>query len=266
MIYILTAVSVLYWTIRTYGQLWWSVAWGFLASWIVARTYLESVITVPYLFRPARPPPQQLRGTLTALAAREGIKAPGVRLITSRKSVPKAIVSSSGMGNTKRIFVNDHFLAHYTSDEIEAVLSHELGHQVHKDTAFRILLTLGISAAGLFLANSFVQAASGLFGIPDLSNISTLPLFVIFFLIFWTLADVLRNSAARRQERRADSYASSATGNPRALSTALLKMNNEWLGDARAHRLVEIFFYTHPSTLGRVKGLLGYDPSVLSSA
>lgn len=266
MLYILPGVTLLYWAIRTYGQVWWLVAWVVLAIWIVARTYLESVITVPYLLRPVQPPPPQLRDTLAGLAARGGIKAPGVEVITTRKSVPRAIVAFSGLGNTERIFVNNRFLARYTSDEIEGVIAHELGHRVRRDTAIRLLLTLGISAAGLFLANSFVQAASGLFGIPDLSRVATLPLFVIFFVIFRILTDAIRNSVTRRQELKADSYASSLTDNPMALSTALVKMHHEGLGDARPHRLVEIFLYTHPSLLRRVKGLLGYDPSALPDA
>ncbi len=38
-----------------------------------------------------------------------------------------------GLGNTRRIVIGDTLLDRYTPEEIEVVLAHELGHQVHND-------------------------------------------------------------------------------------------------------------------------------------
>ena len=37
----------------------------------------------------------------------------------------------TGLGNTKRIVLGDTLLARFAEDEVEAVVAHELGHQVH---------------------------------------------------------------------------------------------------------------------------------------
>ena len=49
------------------------------------------------------------------------------------KQTKKANAFFAGLGNTKRIVLADTLLNEFSADEIEVVLAHELGHQVHGD-------------------------------------------------------------------------------------------------------------------------------------
>jgi STE24 endopeptidase len=58
-----------------------------------------------------------------------------------------------GLGNTRRIVIGDTMLDRYTTDEIEVVLAHELGHHVHHDIWKLIISQSILTLGGLYLVN-----------------------------------------------------------------------------------------------------------------
>src|SRR5205085_12201958 len=98
-------------------------------------------------------PEGELTERLLALALRAHTKVRGVFSMKMSDKTTAANAASMGLGNTRRIVIGDTMLDRYTTDEIEVVLAHELGHHVHADIwkliTSQSILTLG----GLYLVN-----------------------------------------------------------------------------------------------------------------
>ncbi len=120
----------------------------------VVLTQLAPVLIFPLFFKfvPLGQEHARLAGRLMCLA--EGVDA-HVRDIfkfdMSRrtKAANAAVV---GLGNTRRIILDDTLLQEFTSDEIETVLAHEWGHHVHRDIPLGIAVESVVTLGGLWLA------------------------------------------------------------------------------------------------------------------
>jgi STE24 endopeptidase len=69
------------------------------------------------------------------------------------KRTKQANAGLTGLGNTRRIIIGDTLLNEFTSDEIETIMAHELGHQVNKDIPLGIIFSSITTLVGLFLAS-----------------------------------------------------------------------------------------------------------------
>src|SRR5947199_10564346 len=96
-------------------------------------SYLAPVLIFPifYKFRPM--PEGELTKRLLALAERAHTRVRGVFTMQLSSKTTAANAALMGLGNTRRIVLGDTMLDRYTTDEIEVVLAHELGHHVHRD-------------------------------------------------------------------------------------------------------------------------------------
>ncbi len=66
-------------------------------------------------------------------------------------------------------------IADFTTDEIEAVLAHEMGHQVHKDIPILIAFSTLIEPVGLYLAFLAMNWSAGYFLFSGSGDIAGLP-------------------------------------------------------------------------------------------
>ena len=94
---------------------------------------LAPVLLMPLFnrFQPLRDEP--LAARVRALAARGGVRISDVYEMDMSRQSEKPNAMFTGLGNTKRIVLGDTLLARFAEDEVDAVVAHELGHQVHGD-------------------------------------------------------------------------------------------------------------------------------------
>ena len=152
-------VELIYSLLRHVPQHWWLIAWAVFLGLIVLLAQLAPVVLFPifYKFEPLEN--EELKRRLIVLSERAGTRVRGVyRWHLSEKS-KKANAALTGLGATRRIILADTLLDHYSEDEIEAVLAHELGHHVHRHILKGILVQAGITFAGFWLANEVLRYA-----------------------------------------------------------------------------------------------------------
>ena len=77
------------------------------------------------------------------LGERAGTRVSGVYQWKLSEKSKKANAALTGLGNTRRIILADTLLENYSTDEIEAVLAHELGHHVHHHIFKSIVVQAG---------------------------------------------------------------------------------------------------------------------------
>ncbi|HYS71835.1 MAG TPA: M48 family metalloprotease, partial [Thermoplasmata archaeon] len=150
----------------------------------------------------------------------------------------------------------DTLLNHYTPDEVETVIAHELGHHVHRDVLRLMIAGALASLLGLLAVDVILRAAVPSLGLTGIADIAGLPLVAFAIAAISTFVGPVLNALSRRWEGGADAFALQATGNPAAFASTMVKIHDQNLGVADPHPLAELLFHDHPSGLRRVEAAM----------
>ena len=94
---------------------------------------LFPVFIVPLFYKYQPLPDGELKSRILALLSRYGLPAANLFSINLSKTTKKANAAFMGLGKTKRVVLSDTLLEQFSSEEIEQVVAHELGHFKHQD-------------------------------------------------------------------------------------------------------------------------------------
>ncbi len=247
-------LEVIYAVLRAAPQTWWLWAGLILLLFNVILASLAPVLLFPifYKFVPLGDEYGELKTRLVNLAERAGTRVRGVFKFDMSRRTKAANAALTGMGNTRRIILGDTLLEEFTTDEIEVVLAHELGHQVHKDIPKGILIESVITIGGLYMASLVLNWGTNYFGFDGTADIAALPLFVLVIGIYGLLTMPLSNIYSRWRERLADEYALKTTGNGSAYASAMKRLANQNLADVDPEPWIEFLLHSHPALQKRI--------------
>ena len=250
----LIVIEIIYLVLRISPNLWWLWAGLILLFFNVILANLAPVLLLPlfYKFVPLEEEHNDLVARLMNLAERAGTRVRGVYKFDMSRRTKAANAAITGLGNTRRIILGDTLIDEFTNDEIETVLAHELGHQVHRDIPIGILVESAITLGGLYLAGLVLQWGVGVFGFESVADIAALPLFALVIGIYGLVTMPLGNAYSRQRERRADEYALRTTGKGTAYASALIRLANQNLAEADPEPWVEKLLYSHPALNKRI--------------
>jgi STE24 endopeptidase len=263
----LLMLEAVYWLLRISPEFWWLWAGILLVFFTVILSNLAPVLIMPLFnkFVPLGDEHAELAERLTRLAANAGTRVQGVFTFDMSKRTKAANAGLTGMGNTRRIVLGDTLIREFTPDEIETVLAHELGHQVHQDIVFGIAFGSLINLVGLFLAALVLRWGAAAMGAAGPSDPATLPLFGLVMGAFGLVTMPLTAGWSRWRERLADQYALESTHNPSAFASAMARLANQNLSEADPEPWVEFLLYSHPALGKRIQMAKGYEESHPSS-
>ena len=211
-------VELLYFIMRQVPQHWWLIAWAAFLGLFVLMAQLAPVVLFPIFYKFAPLDNEELKDRLVRLGERAGTRVRGVYQWKLSEKSKKANAALTGLGNTRRIILADTLLANYSTDEIEAVLAHELGHHVHRHIFKSILVQAGITFVGFWAANWVLHyAVDKLHTFETLSDFANLPLLMLVGTVLSFLVLPLLNAYSRFNERQADRYAFRSICNGSAL-------------------------------------------------
>ena len=247
-------LEVIYALLRASPDLWWMWVGGVLLLFNVILANLAPVILFPifYKFVPLGEEHADLAERLVRLSERAGAHVRGVYRFDMSRRTKAANAALAGLGNTRRILLGDTLLDEFTSDEIETVLAHELGHHVNKDVPVGIAIESLITLVGLWLASLILDGGVALLGFEGVADIAGLPLFALVMGAYGLVTMPLGNAYSRWRERRADAYALQATAKGEAFASALARLANQNLAEADPEPWVEFLLYSHPALSKRI--------------
>lgn len=247
-------LEIIYAVLRISPDLWWLWAAGILLLFSVLLANIAPILLMPifYKFAPLGEEHNELVERLVRLAERANTRVQGVFKFDMSRRTKAANAALTGLGNTRRIILGDTLIEKFTTDEIETVLAHELGHHVHKDIPVGMLVESLITLIGLYLASLGLNWGVEVFGFEGPADIAALPLFVLVIGAYSLVTMPLGNAFSRWRERRADEYALRETGNGRAFASALTRLANQNLADADPEPWVEYLLYSHPALSKRI--------------
>ena len=245
-------VELLYSLIRHY-QHWWLLAWALFLALFVLLAQLAPVVLFPIFYKFEPMENEELRKRLVVLSERAGTRVRGIYKWKLSEKSKKANAALTGLGATRRIILADTLLDHYSDDEIEAVLAHELGHHVHRHILKSILVQAGITLAGFYLANEVLRYAverSNMF--ETMSDFANLPLLVLVATVLSFLLMPALNAYSRFNERQADRYCFKSVATIEPFVSAMNKLADQNLAERTPSRWVEWLFHSHPAIAKRV--------------
>jgi STE24 endopeptidase len=250
----LIILEIIYAVLRASPDLWWLWAALILLVFNVLLANLAPVILMPLFnkYVPLGEEHADLADRLLNLARRSGTYVRGVFKFDMSKRTRQANAGLTGLGNTRRIVIGDTLLKEFTTDEIETVMAHELGHQVNKDIPLGILFSSFTTLVGLYLASLVLDWGVRAFGFNGSADIAAFPLFLIVLGLYGLVTMPLENGFSRWRERRADEYALSLTHHGEAFASALRRLANQNLSDADPEAWVEWLLYSHPALGKRI--------------
>jgi Zn-dependent protease with chaperone function len=214
---------------------------------------LAPVVLFPifYKFEPLQD--GELKSRLVRLSERAGTRVRGVYKWNLSEKSKKANAALTGIGNTRRIILADTLLDHYSPDEIEAVLAHELGHHVHKHILKSILVQAAVTFVGFWAANWVLHYAMERWHIFEtLSDFANLPLLVLVSTVLSFLLLPAINAFSRYNERQADRYAFQSVASVGPFISSMNKLAEQNLAERSPSKWVEWFFHSHPAISRRV--------------
>jgi STE24 endopeptidase len=246
-------VAVMFFLIEHYPTLWWLVAWVLLALFTLLVTVLAPVVLIP-LFYKMRPLEEgELRDRLRAVANSAGVRISGIYIIEFSEKTTLANAAVMGLGSTKRIVISDTLINAYTPGEIDVVMAHELAHQRHADVwrlfGFQSVVYLGV----FWLASWWFNNLGSQQDYVNSFNPAALPLLLFSFAVTGALAIPAISWFTRKREASADAYALELTKKPDVFISAMTKLTNQNLGEARSSNFLERLGQDHPSYVDRVK-------------
>src|SRR5271167_1809485 len=247
-------VELLYFIIREFPQNWWLIAWAAFLALFVLMAQLAPVVLFPIFYKFEPLDNAELKSRLVALSERAGTRVRGVYKWNLSEKSKKANAALTGLGNTRRIILADTLLEHYSADEIEAVLAHELGHHVHRHILKSIAVQAGITLVGFWAANwALHYAVERLHMFEELSDFANLPLLVLVFTVLSFLALPALNAFSRFNERQADRYAFESIASVEPFISSMNKLAEQNLAERTPSRFVEWFFHSHPAISRRLQ-------------
>ena len=221
----------------------------------VLLSNLAPVLIMPLFnkFEPLGQEHADLADRLTRLAERAGTRVRGVYKFDMSRRTKSANAALTGLGNTRRIILGDTLINEFSTDEIETVLAHELGHHVHKDIPVGMVIEAISTVVGLYLASLALNWGTAVLGFDGPGDIAAFPLFMLVMAAFGLVTMPLSNAYSRWRERRADEYALEATGKGEAYASALARLANQNLADTDPEPWVEWLLYSHPALGKRIR-------------
>jgi len=249
----LPLVELLYFGLRQLPDWWWLVGGVFYLFFVVIMVNLAPVLIMPLFNKFVPLENEELKTRLLKLADQTGASVKGIYTMDFSRRTTAANAFVTGIGNTRRIVLGDTLTQHYTPDEIEVVMAHELGHHVHGDIWRGIILDALVTLFGLFITNLVLQAAISAFGFRSVGDVAAFPLLALALSAFGLLTMPLSNAFSRSRENAADRYALDITGNAVSFISSMKKLANQNLADANPPAWAVWLFYTHPPIAHRVK-------------
>jgi STE24 endopeptidase len=244
----LVLIELLYLALRATGDWWWLWAASGVLLFSVLMVNLAPVLIMPIFnkFIPLGEEHADLAARLIKLAEKANTKVRGVFKFDMSRRTKAANAALTGIGNTRRIVLGDTLINEFSTDEIETVLAHELGHHVHKDIPLLIGFGTLTTALGLYLASLAMDWAVASFGFAGVWDVAAFPALMLILGIYGLLTMPIENGFSRWREGMADDYALSSTGKSDAFATAFVRLANQNLGDVEPEKWVVWLFYDHP--------------------
>ena len=234
----------------------WLYTWVLISFFTIFLNLFYSKLIVP-LFNKQTPLEEgELKISIENFAKKIGFRLNNVFVIDGSKRSSKANAYFSGFGSQKRITLFDTLINDLETDEIVAVLAHEVGHYKRKHIIYNLLLSILLTGFTLYILSLLVSniTLSQALGLETASFHIGLIAFTILYSPISEITSLFINALSRKFEYQADNYAKE-NYNGASLISSLKKLSKNSLSNLTPHKSYVFMHYSHPTLLERIENL-----------
>ncbi|RWX51604.1 STE24 endopeptidase [Candidatus Electrothrix marina] len=251
-------LAAVLWFFEITGSMAWLYCWLAVTLFTLVLQFLAPVLIMP-LFNKFTPLEDgELKEGITEYAARQNFAIQGIYTMDGSKRSTRLNAFFTGFGRFRRIVFFDTLVEKLQTQEIIAVLAHEMGHFKQK----HILKMMGISVLqtgcmffilSLFLGNRQLFAA---FGMEQVSVYAGLIFFGFLYAPVSMLLSIFFHIYSRKNEYEADAWAvNTIEDHGEGLINGLKKLSVHNLSNLTPHPLNVFINYSHPPVLQRIQAI-----------
>ena len=251
-------LAAVLWILSSAGAWAWLACWGVTAAFVLVVQLVAPTWILP-LFNRFQPLEEgELKRAILSYAERVDFPLEDVFVVDGSRRSSKANAFFTGFGRTKRVALFDTLIEKHSTDELLAVVAHEIGH--YKKQHIVKGLTLGILHLGVLfgLLQVFLSHA-GLF--EAFGTQPSVYAGLVFFGLLYTPVELLLsvglNRFSRHNEFEADAFSAETTREPETLVGALKRLSRDSLSNLTPHPFYVFLHYSHPPVLQRIRALRG---------
>jgi STE24 endopeptidase len=246
-------LSAIVWIYNITPEHFWLLAWAVITSFSLFMTMFYSEVIVPLFNKQTPLEAGELRTEIEKFAVKSGFNLTNIFVIDGSKRSTKANAYFSGLGSKKRIVLYDTLMDSMNTQEIVAVLAHEVGHYKHKHTLINLLISMPTTLLLFFVFGLILKSdamAQALGGQHASFHLNALAFSILYSPISLVL-DIATNVLSRKFEYQADAFAAKY-GFAEQLESGLKKLSATSLSNLMPHPLYVFFHYSHPTLYQRI--------------
>ncbi len=253
---VLALVLVFFERLGTGAWLW---CWLAVAAFTLVLQLVFPIWILPLFLKFTPLEEGELRDKLSAYARSVGFALQGIFVIDGSRRSSRTNAFFTGFGRAKRIALFDTLIDKHSTDEMVAVLAHEVGHYKKKHILKGLVLSVAHSGVVFYLLSVFLshRGLFDAFGLEQTSVYAGLVFFGLLYAPVELLLSLFLNRWSRKHEFEADRYAVDTLERPEAMATALKKLSADNLANLTPHPLYVFLNHSHPPLLERVAAIRG---------
>ena len=247
---------VLIMLINQLGEAFWIYFLVVITAFMLFMNMFYTTLILP-LFNKLKPLEEgELKQAINDYSQRINFPIHNIFVIDGSRRSKKANAFFSGLGKKKKIVLYDTLIQNHSTDELVAVLAHEVGHYKKRHIVSGIFLSVVQVAVMLFILSKMIfnEGLSLALGASQWGIHLNLMAFAILYSPISRLTGLLMNVFSRKNEFEADAFATS-TYSGEALKVALKKLSVDNLSNLLPHSLYVFFNYSHPPLVQRLKAI-----------
>lgn len=249
-------LSVMIYLVKTIGPDFW-IWFGMIAALFILFINMFYTSLLLPLFNKLTPLGEgELKTAIEAFSRKVNFPLDNIFVMDGSKRSKKANAFFSGIGKKKKIVLYDTLINNHSTDELVAVLAHEVGHFKKKHIIWGYLLSILQVFFVLFVLSRMIfneNLSLALGGSTQAIHLNVLA-FTILFSPISGITGLLMSLLSRKNEFEADAYARETfSGN--ALAMALKRLSVDSLSNLFPHPAYVFFHYSHPPLLQRLQAL-----------
>ena len=234
----------------------WIYFWILISIFLIFINMFYTTLIVPIFNKLEVLGDGDLKKKLDNFSAKVKFPITNIFVINGSKRSKKANAFFSGFGRNKKVVLYDTLIKNHTTDELVAVLAHEIGHYKLNHVKTNMVISILTTGFMLFILSNFIFNSDISYALGGNVSFRHLEIFA-FFIIYSPISSiisVLMNIKSRKNEYEADEYAvKNFKKGP--MEDALRKLSKDNLTNMTPHPVYEFLNYSHPSISKRLKAI-----------
>ena len=252
---IISLLSVIFFYIVTYQNLWWLLMSLTMFSLIIISMFIYPTYISPIFNNFEKLNDENIKDEIKDLSKKTNFSIENLFIMDRSKRSKHPNAYFTGFKSNRRIVFYDTLIDLLSAKEIKAVLAHEIGHYKHNHIVKSLVLSNIVIFIGMFLLSQLINSNHYLeiLNLPISASSQLVALFFTYQVVsFFT--DPFFSTLSRKNEYEADTFASKQVEKEYLISS-LTKLYKSNLSFLIPNKFYALFYFSHPTVLERINNL-----------